>query len=67
MTTKNDERLWSVYKHVDPYGKIYIGVTKDVKHRWRGNGRGYIGGTAIWDAIQTYGWDNFQHEIVANT
>lgn len=66
MITQEDERLWSVYKHTSPAGKVYIGVTKDPKHRWRGSGNGYKGDTGIWDAINEYGWDNFSHEIIAS-
>lgn len=66
MSMIKNERLWSVYRHVSPSGKIYIGATKDPKHRWRGNGNGYKGSTGIWDAIQEYGWDNFDHEIIAS-
>ena len=65
MITNKDTRLWSVYKHTSPSGKVYIGIAKDVKHRWRNNGSGYKGSTRIWYAIQKYGWDNFNHEIVA--
>lgn len=65
MTTSECKRLWSVYKHTSPSGKVYIGIAKDVKHRWRAGGNGYKGSTRIWYAIQKYGWDNFEHEIVA--
>lgn len=66
MFTQEDERLWSVYKHTSPSGKVYIGIAKDPKHRWRGAGNGYKGSTRIWHAIQKYGWDNFEHEIIAD-
>ena len=65
MITSKNERLWSVYKHTSPSGKVYIGIAKDVRHRWRNNGSGYRGSTRIWYAIQKYGWDKFLHEIVA--
>lgn len=65
MITQENERLWSVYKHTSPSGKIYIGIAKDPKHRWRGDGNGYKGSTRIWYAIQKYGWENFKHEIIA--
>lgn len=65
MITSKDDRLWSVYKHTSPSGKVYIGIAKDVRHRWRNNGTGYRGSTRIWYAIQKYGWDNFLHETVA--
>lgn len=61
MTTNN---LWCVYKHTTPSGKVYIGIAKDVKHRWRGNGSGYKGSTRISNAIKKYGWDNIKHEIL---
>lgn len=56
---------WCLYKHTSPSGKVYIGIAKDVKHRWRANGNGYKGSTRIWYAIQKYGWENFTHEIIA--
>lgn len=65
MTISSTERKWSVYKHTSPSGKVYIGIAKDVKHRWRNNGTGYKGSTRIYYAIKKYGWDNFAHEIVA--
>ena len=55
---------WCLYKHTSPSGKVYIGIAKDVKHRWRNNGSGYKGSNRIWYAIQKYGWDNFKHEII---
>lgn len=55
---------WSVYKHTSPSGKVYIGIAKDVKHRWRNKGAGYKGGTRIVNAIKKYGWDSFKHEIL---
>lgn len=66
MITYDNDRLWSVYKHTSPSGKVYIGMTKDIRQRWRGRGNGYKGGTGIWDAIQKYGWDNMTHEIIAS-
>lgn len=60
------DRCWSLYKHTSPSGKVYIGIAKDVKHRWRANGKGYKGSTRIWYAIQKYGWNNFKHEIIAD-
>ncbi|MBO5037695.1 MAG: GIY-YIG nuclease family protein [Clostridia bacterium] len=55
---------WYVYKHTSPSGKVYIGITKDIRHRWRNNGAGYKGSTRIHNAILKYGWDNFKHEIL---
>lgn len=53
-----------MYKHTSPSGKVYIGITKDVRHRWRANGNGYNGSTRFANAIKKYGWDDFTHEIL---
>lgn len=66
MSTNDDGRRWSVYKHTSPSGKVYVGIAQDVHHRWRGDGSGYKGSTRIWYAIQKYGWENFKHEILAH-
>ena len=58
-TIKNN---YSVYKHTDPNGKIYIGVAKDTIKRWAG-GHGY-NGQELGEAIKKYGWNNFKHEIL---
>lgn len=59
-------RIYSLYMHVFPNGKLYIGITKDVKARWRAGGYYYKKQPKIWRAICKYGWDNVQH-IVAKT
>lgn len=54
-----------IYKHTNKInGKVYIGLTsQNPKKRWR-NGKGYTGCTLFNKAIQRYGWDNFEHEIL---
>ena len=55
---------WTVYKHVFPNGKVYIGITgKPVNVRWA-NGKGYSPKTYVGKAIAKYGWENVQHEIL---
>ena len=55
---------YTVYKHVSPSGKQYIGITKwDVEKRWS-NGEGYKQCSYFYNAIQKYGWDNFEHIIL---
>ena len=45
-------------------GKVYIGQTKQsLKHRWN-NGKGYINCPYFYHAIEKYGWDNFEHEVL---
>ena len=48
--------------------KVYIGITKygdSPNERWR-NGKGYAKQTYFDNAIQKYGWDNFEHFIWAD-
>lgn len=61
-----DENTWSVYKHIFPNGKCYIGITsRDPEKRWKANGRGYTKDQPrIYNAIKKYGWDNVIHEIL---
>lgn len=55
---------YTVYKHTSPSEKVYIGITKvDPKKRWK-NGLGYRTQTRFYRAIQKYGWENFEHEIL---
>jgi group I intron endonuclease len=57
-------RTYCVYKHTSPSGKVYIGITKrDPTKRWC-NGKGYRSQRVFFRAIQKYGWNNFEHEIL---
>lgn len=56
---------WTIYEHVSPSGKIYIGITSwPIHHRWEG-GSGYIRCTLFYKAIQKYGWGNIKHNVIA--
>ena len=56
---------YTVYKHISPSGKYYIGITmQKPQTRWRRDGSGYRHNPYFYNAIQKYGWDNFQHEIL---
>lgn len=56
---------WTLYEHVSPSGKKYVGVTSmRPESRWEG-GSGYRPCKAFYKAIQKYGWDNFKHNIIA--
>lgn len=56
---------YTVYKHVFPSKKIYIGITKmTTNNRWK-NGFGYSTNTLVRRAIDKYGWENIEHEILA--
>lgn len=55
---------YSIYKHTSPSGKSYIGITKQGKKRFGKDGNGYKKQRKFYNAIQKYGWDNFEHEII---
>lgn len=57
-------REYIVYKHTSPIGKCYIGITCQSLERRAREGRGYVGCTAFYNAIQKYGWNNFTHDIL---
>ena len=59
MTNDN----YSVYMHISPNGKKYIGITSLVPERRWQKGRGYKDQSYFYKAIQKYGWDNFKHEV----
>ena len=50
--------------HTNPSNKVYIGITCNVKDRWR-NGKGYKCGYFS-KAIKKYGWNNIKHELLAD-
>ncbi len=60
-----EERLWCVYKHTNKInGKVYIGQTcKEPTRRWESRS-GYKSCTHFNRAIEKYGWDNFEHEVL---
>lgn len=59
-------RHYTVYVHINKTnGKMYIGITgQSVKKRWQ-NGYGYKN-QIFWNAIQKYGWNGFEHDIIAS-
>lgn len=55
--------MWTVYKHTFPNNKVYIGITSQVPYkRWK-YGSGYTT-KVMKNAIEKYGWNNIQHEIL---
>lgn len=58
---------WTVYEHITPSGKRYIGITsrENPKQRWK-CGSHYKKGSAFRGAIDKYGWNDIQHNILFN-
>lgn len=55
---------YCVYKHTTPSKKVYIGITcMKPEKRWK-NGKGYENCTAFARAINKYGWQNIDHQII---
>lgn len=56
---------FTIYLHKNKINnKVYIGQTiQKPERRWK-NGAGYKSCTVFYNAIQKYGWDNFEHIIL---
>lgn len=55
---------YTVYLHVFPDGKKYVGSTSQpVRERWDG-GLGYEGQKRMFQAILKFGWENIRHYIL---
>jgi len=67
MIILND--TYFVYAHINKLnGKMYIGITgvKKPSLRWGKDGSGYIHCDKFYKAIKKYGWDSFDHEVIAS-
>lgn len=62
------DKKYLIYMHTNKInGKKYIGQTSlDPDVRWK-NGLGYAGSPHFYNAINKYGWDNFEHEIIKDS
>lgn len=61
------ENNYTVYMHIFPNNKKYIGITcQRTSRRWRDNGSGYSKKTQelVYNAIKRYGWKNVKHVIM---
>lgn len=61
-----DDKVYFVYLHLNKInGKRYYGITSEKKpeDRWR---KGYSHNKHLEGAIKQYGWDNFDHLIIAS-
>lgn len=64
----SNKKEWIVYVHTNRINnKKYVGQTsRSLEDRSGNNGVGYKKNPRFWRAIQKYGWDNFNHEIIAS-
>lgn len=69
MTTEtNRMNTWKVYIHTNSInGWKYVGIThyEDPNERWK-NGLNYKHNPHFDHAVRKYGWENFDHEIIAD-
>ena len=54
---------YSVYCHIFPNGKRYVGISSNVEQRWN-DGKNYEKNTEMWNDIVKYGWSNIEHQII---
>lgn len=60
------DRLYTVYQHIFPNGKCYIGITCQQLSKRFENGRGYKRCPKMKAAIEKYGWSNVIHKTIAD-
>ena len=60
----NEHKKWTVYVHISPSNKKYVGITSlnPPSKRWA-NGKGYRKNKYFTRAIEKYGWNNIEHII----
>lgn len=62
MEERRDHKIYKYTNKVN--GKVYIGKTCTTLKKRARNGEGYVGCVYFWSAIQKYGWENFEPEIL---
>ena len=62
-----EKSIYCVYMHVNKTnGKKYVGITLDLKRRWKGQGSEYKKSPYFYRAIQKYTWNGFDHLLLLN-
>lgn len=56
--------MFTVYMHISPNNKRYIGITSQKPTRRWNNGEGYKKNNYFYNAILKYGWNNIEHKIL---
>lgn len=70
MHRKYDNHVFLVYMHINKInGKVYVGITHHANpnKRWGYSGQKYTHCKKFVNAINKYGWDNFEHIILCRT
>jgi group I intron endonuclease len=66
---KTEDKKWCVYMHINKINnKVYVGITsRSPEDRWGYNGNNYTKDKqpVFYNAIDKYGWENFEHIIFA--
>ena len=62
---KGAAKEYAIYIHTFPNGKKYVGISSDIKRRFR-NGKGYANQPIMMHAIDKYGWSSVSTEIIQN-
>lgn len=64
----DEERKWLVYVHTNKTNKKrYVGITSQANLKRRSkNGKAYKGCIYFYRAIEKYGWNNFDHEVLVS-
>ena len=55
---------WTIYCHIFPNGKRYVGRTSQLLYKRFHNGLGYKNSPLMEKAIKKYGWENIEHVIL---
>lgn len=62
----DNERGYTVYRHLFPNGKTYIGITRQTpEDRWQ-DGFGYQKNRKMFGDIVRFGWNNIEHQVLAS-
>lgn len=56
--------MYTIYRHVFPNGKCYVGLTKNKPNKRWGHGSHYKSCRLVSYAFEKYGWDNVEHQIL---
>lgn len=67
-TVKNSKHTgnYTVYMHVTPEEKLYIGMTQNIEQRYGYKGNGYREQTDFIKTIKKYDWSNIDHKVIAS-